>query len=459
MHKPGETGSTLYLVLASVVAATSGLLFGFDIAVINGAIIFLRQQFGLTEVQTEFAASSLLIGCVFGASFGGWMSDRLGRRRVLIFSAVLFTLSSIGAALPRNLMEFMAARFVGGVAIGVASLIAALYIAEVAPARNRGKLVALNQVAIVTGILVAYLVNWLLSFYGPGSWRWMFLSAAVPSVAFLIALFFVPESPRWLVEAGRTDEALAVLERVNGHSVGLRILGEIKTAIAEESGSLRELFEPGLRRALAIGVSLAVLTQVTGINAVLFYGSIIFKEQVGNHTESSAIAGNVAIGLANFLATFIAIWGIDRLGRRPLLMISTGVMALCQLTLGAAFLFHPPLAALVLPSMLVCVAAHASGLGSGFWVLLSEIFPTRVRGRAMSIATVALWISCVALTMTFLSIARALTPTGAFWIYSFMCVVAFLTVRFAIPETKGKTLEEIERLWKKPARAEAAVGD
>jgi len=448
-----EQGSAWYVLLASLVAATSGLLFGFDIAVINGAILFLREQFQLSEVQTELAASSLLAGCILGASIGGWFSDRFGRRRILMVSAVLFALSSAGAALPRNLSEFMAARFAGGVAIGMASLLAPLYIAEIAPARNRGRLVSMNQMAIVTGILLAYFINWSLSYLGPGAWRWMFATAVIPSAVFLTALFFVPESPRWLAEMGREREALAVLSRVNGRAAALNLLEEILAAIREESGSLAELFQPGLRRATALAVALAILQQITGINTVLFYGSVIFKEQVGGQTDTAAIGYNVAVGLVNFLATIVALAVIDRLGRRPLLMISASVMAACQAALGAAFLLQPPPALLVLAIMLVCVAAFAVGLGPGTWVLLAEIFPTRVRGRAMSIATVALWSACFALTMTFLTLVRWLTASGAFWLYGAMCVLEFLIIWRWLPETRGKTLEQIERFWKQPASA------
>ncbi len=452
MQKTGTVaakGSTPYVYLCSIVAAISGLLFGFDIAVINGAIIFLRQQFRLTEFQTEVAASSLLFGCVLGASIAGWMSDRFGRRRILLLSAALFAVSAIAAALPRNLPEFTAARFLGGIAIGMASMLAPLYIAEVSPARIRGRLVALNQMTIVSGILLAYLVNWLLSYLGPESWRWMFAFAALPSLAFFIALFFVPESPRWLTEAGRENEALAVLARVNGYNQAVVELEQIKEVIQEESGTLAELLQPGYRRALAIAVALAVLQQITGINTVLFYGSVIFKEMVGGHTESAAIGANVIIGAINFLATIVALWVIDKLGRRPLLMISSGVMAVCQFALGAAFLIQPPPALLVLICMLVCVAGFAVGMGPGVWVLMSEIFPTRIRGRAMSIATISLWVACVALTMTFLTLAQTITVTGAFWLYSSMCVVTYMIVWRVTPETKGKSLEEIERLWRK----------
>ncbi|HET8550593.1 MAG TPA: sugar porter family MFS transporter [Bryobacteraceae bacterium] len=442
-----ETGSALYVYAATLVAAISGLLFGFDIAVINGAIIFLREQLRLTEVQTELAASSLLFGCIFGASVAGWLSDRFGRRRVLMFCAVLFALSSVAAALPRTLAEFSSARFLGGIAIGAASLLAPLYIAEVAPARIRGRLVSLNQMAIVTGILLAYLVNWLLAFAGPAGWRWMFAAAAVPSIALLLGLFFVPESPRWLVENNRAGEALAVLTRVNGATIAGRELHQIQQTIAGESGTLRELLQPGFRRALWIAVSLAILQQATGINTVLFYGSIIFREQVGGHSETSAIFANVVVGLVNFLATFVALGVIDKLGRRPLLMLSTGIMTLCHAGLAAAFLVQPPPSALVLTAMLCAVGAFAIGLGPGFWVVLSEIFPTRIRGRAMSLATICLWGACTLLTMTFLSLARAVSPAGAFLVYSTMCVITFAIVWRVLPETKGRTLEEIERLW------------
>jgi MFS transporter, SP family, arabinose:H+ symporter len=443
-----EAGSWIYVFLAATVAATAGLLFGFDIAVINGGIVFLQAALHLTSVQTEFAVSALLFGCIFGASIAGWLSDRFGRRRVLMLCAILFALSAIGAALPITLAEFVTARIVGGLAIGAASVLAPLYIAEVAPARDRGRLVSLNQMAIVTGILLAYLANWLLSFTGPSSWRWMFAVAALPSAAFFVGLFFVPESPRWLVEMGRSAEALVVLTTINGPVTATQELSEIEQTVAEESGTLAELFQPGLRRALWIAVALAVLQQVTGINTVLFYGSIIFKEQVHSGSNSAAIFANVIVGLVNFLATLLALNMIDKFGRRPLLLVSSGVMALCQVGLAAAFLMSAPPAPLVLAIMLACVASFAIGLGPGVWVLIAEFFPTRIRGRAMSIATVCLWAACTLLTMTFLSLANALTPSGAFLIYAAMCVITFVLVLRAVPETKGRSLEEIEHLWR-----------
>lgn len=436
-----------YATRISLIAAISGLLFGFDIAVINGALLLLRQQFGLDELQTEQAASSLLIGCVFGAALGGVLSDRLGRRKILIFSSLLFAFSALGAALPRTLNEFMAARFAGGLAIGIASLLAPLYIAEVSPPGIRGRLVALNQMAIVSGILLAYLSNWLLSFLGAESWRWMFLTAAIPSVGFFIGLFYVPESPRWLVEAGKEDEALKVLTRVD-HLSARDSLVEIRETVAEESGRLTDLLAPGLRKATLIALTLAVLQQITGINTILFYGSIIFREQVGGQSESASIGANVIVGLVNFAATWVALGLIDKLGRVRLLIVSSAVMAVAHVAMGLCFLAEKPSVLAVLASMLLCVASFAIGLGPGVWVVMAEIFPTKIRGRAMSLATVALWVACVVLTMTFLTLARWLTPSGAFWLYSAICVFTALFVRLMVPETKGKTLEEIERIWK-----------
>jgi SP family arabinose:H+ symporter-like MFS transporter len=442
-------GSSVYVYLAAAVAATAGLLFGFDIAVINGALIFLQAQFHLSDVQTEIATSSLLFGCIFGASIAGWLTDRWGRRRVLMFTGLGFALSALGAAIPQTLSQFVAARFIGGLAIGAGSVLAPLYIAEVAPAAKRGRLVSLNQMAIVTGILIAYVVNWGFSFLGPNSWRWMFATAAIPSLALFIALFFVPESPRWLVEKGRSSEALTVLSRINGSAVAERELKSIEHAVADETGTLAELFGPAFRRPLCIAVSLAILQQVTGMNTVLFYGALIFRQHVGNQTAGTAIFANVIIGLVNAMATVVALWLIDRVGRRPLLMFSAGVMACSQAGLGIAFLSRDPSAAVVLTMMLCCVAAFAVGLGPGVWVLIAEVFPTRIRGRAMSIATMCLWGASTLLTMTFLTLTHALSPTGAFLIYAGFCVVTFAIVWLLLPETKGRTLEEIERSWLK----------
>ena len=274
-------GSRAFVYFVSAVAATSGLLFGFDIAVINGAIVFLEKEWHLSEQQTEMAASSLLVGCIFGAAFGGWLSDLWGRRNALLLSAFLFAVSAIGASVPQSLVQFAAARLLGGLAIGVASVLAPLYIAEISPARIRGRLVALNQMAIVSGILLSYLANWGLSYLGTGSWRYMFAVAAIPSLVFFIALFFVPESPRWLMEKGREDEAMHVLERATGTQEATTAIDSLKEVIQLESGTLSELIAPGVRRALGLAIVLAIMQQWAGVNTVLFYGSKILSDQVG----------------------------------------------------------------------------------------------------------------------------------------------------------------------------------
>jgi sugar porter (SP) family MFS transporter len=439
--------SSRYAYLIAAVAAVSGLLFGFDTAVINGALLFLRHDLQLSTGGTELATTSLLFGCAAGAAFAGWLTDRLGRRRILIASALLFAASSVGAAVPRTLAEFVAARFVGGLAIGVASVLAPLYIAEMAPRAIRGRLVSLNQLAIVTGILLAYFVNWALSHGGTSSWRWMFASAAVPSVAFFLALLFVPESPRFLVEKGRTVDALAVLTRVGGVDEAARELEEIRSAIADETGTLGELFTTRLRRPLGIAVFLAVFQQITGINTVIYYGSLIFKDQVGGQSDTAAIGANVVVGLTNLAMTILALWAIDRLGRRPLMMLSSAGMAASLLILGLLFRLSPPPAFAILAVILVYVGSFSVGLGPGVWVVISELFPTRIRGRAMSIATLCLWLACILITFTFLSLVEAIGSTGAFWVYAAMSVVNLLFIWRLMPETKGRSLEEIEKSW------------
>jgi sugar porter (SP) family MFS transporter len=305
----------------------------------------------------------------------------------------------------------------------------------------------MNQFAIISGILISYLAGWLLSGLGEGSWRWMFISAVPPSLLFFFALFSVPESPRWLAKEGRDKEALSVLQRLTDTREAEARFQEIKTAIAQESGSIRDLFQPALRRPLMIGLMLAILQQVTGINTIMYYGSIIFTEQVGTQSTSSALLANVVVGVVNLIGTVIALYVIDRVGRKSLLMIASGGMGVSLLVLGTVFFVSPSSASLVL-SMIICyVGFFAVGMGPGVWVLLSELFPTKIRARAMSIATVSLWIACMLISLTFLSLVSAISAAGAFWVYAVMCVFTFFFVWRATPETKGQSLEQIERSW------------
>jgi SP family arabinose:H+ symporter-like MFS transporter len=438
-----------YVYAISAAAAISGLLFGVDTAVINGALVFLKEQFRLSDVQIEVAASALLVGCLLGAAAAGELTDRFGRKRVLLAAALLFCVSSLGTALPRNLTEFIGARFVAGLAIGVASVLAPMYIAEVAPPAIRGRLVILNQMAIVTGILLAYFVNWVLSGLGDASWRWMFAAAALPSAGFFLALLFIPESPRWLVARGCPAEALTTLVRVSGQKIAEQQMVEIRAGIAEESGSWAELFQPGLRRALVLAIGLAILCQVTGINTVIYYGALLFKEHGGSNTATDAIWANVVIGAVNFLTTIVAIFLIDRAGRRLLLLIGSAAMGVALALLGFAFRMNPVPTRLVLALVLFYVASFAVSMGAVIWVYIAELFPTRVRGRAMSVATMLIWAACLLVTMTFLSMVRALGASGAFWVYASLCAVSFVFVWALAPETKGRSLEDIQHLWKK----------
>jgi sugar porter (SP) family MFS transporter len=436
-------GSARSVYLPAMAAAIGGLLFGFDTAVINGAIVFIKQQFALSESQTEIAASSLLLGCVIGASIAAFTSDRFGRKRVLLAAAALFTLSSIGSALPRDLIEFAVARLVGGVAIGIASTLSPLYIAEISPAKKRGLLVSLNQLAIVTGILLSYSVNYLLTGAGPTNWRWMFASAAVPSVAFFLTLLFIPESPRWLMQKGREQEAEHFLTRIVGPQEATAEIAAIRSAISEESG---DLLDPTFRKALIVAILIALFSQFTGINTIIYYGSIVFLEHVPHQTASTALWANVIIGAINFVATIAGMLLIDRTGRKSILMSAFGGMALSLAAVSAAIYFQAS-SVIVLIFVLTYVACFAVGVGTGTWVLMAEICPTKVRGRAMSVATVFLWCGTLLVTLTFLSLVTAFTAPGVFLFYAIVSIAAFLFVWRRVPETKGRTLEEIEKFW------------
>lgn len=438
-----QQGSARSVYLPAMVAALGGLLFGFDTAVINGAIVFIKLQFGLNDSQTEIAASSLLLGCVIGASIAALTSDRFGRKRVLLAAAALFTLSSIGSALPRDLVEFAIARLVGGVAIGIASTLSPLYIAEISPAQKRGLLVCLNQLAIVTGILLSYSVNYLLTGAGPANWRWMFASAALPSLAFFLTLLFIPESPRWLMQKGREQEAVTFLAQMVGPQAAPREIEAIRAAISEESG---DLLDPAFRKALIVAIVIALFSQFTGINTIIYYGSIVFLEHVPHQTASTALWANVIIGAINFVATIVGMLIIDRAGRKSILMSAFAGMALSLAAVSAAIRFQAS-GVIVLIFVLIYVACFAVGVGTGTWVLMAEICPTRVRGRAMSVATVFLWCGTLLVTLTFLSLVTVFTAPGVFLLYAAVSIVAFLFVWRGVPETKGRTLEEIERYW------------
>lgn len=440
--------STVYLLTA--VAALGGLLFGYDTAVISGAIGFLKIKFQLSAAMTGWAASSAIIGCIFGAMFAGWASDRFGRKKVLILTAILFAISAIGAAFPSNLVQFAVFRFIGGLGIGAASMVSPLYITELAPAAIRGKLVSYYQLAIVIGILVIFFVNTLIQGMGDEAWnveygwRLMMASGVFPAALFLIALFFVPESPRWLTKEGREAEALEILSNINGVAKAGEILREVKSTLHEEQGTLGELFTGRFRKAIFVGIVLCIFSQVQGINAIMYYAPEIFKS-IGTGTES-AFQQTVIIGIINTLFTFVAINWVDKWGRKTLLLWGGAGMALSLFMVGLAFHFGWTGYGLLL-FILMYIACFAASYGPVTWVVISEIFPIKMRGVAMSVATFALWVAVYIVTQMFPILLESAGAAPTFWIFGTMSLLAFFFVWSQVPETKGRTLEEIERTW------------
>lgn len=445
----GKPHSLRYVVLLATTTAISGFLFGFDTAVINGVLLLLRRQFMLSDLQTEIAASALLLGCLLGAAGASAVGDRYGRKKSLVFCAVLFAASAVGAAVANTITLFAAARLVGGLAIGLGSVLTPIYIAEISPPENRGTLVSINQLAVVIGILVAYFSNWQLSRLGEGSWRWMLAVAAIPSVAFLVGLGGVPESPRWLISRGRRSEGENILARIVGAKAAEEQLGEMEKAAAKEEGSWHEVFSSNMRKRLGVGMALALFQQITGINAVLYYGSIIVKDHFPGQSESMALAANVIIGVVNLIFTVVAMIFLDRWGRRVILMTASAGMglALTLLAIGLNVRGMPPV--LMLASILLYVAFFALGMGPVPWLIISEIFPTKVRGRAASIATSTLWSGTLLVTFTFLSLVNTVKLQGTFAIYGTLSFVCLLYVWKMVPETKGRTLEQIQEAWGK----------
>lgn len=447
---PPFEGSLPYILLLTVVAALGGLLFGYDTAVIAGAIDYLQEKFNLSPGMKGWTTSNILLGCAVGAAFAGPLSDAFGRKRLLILAAVFFAVSAVWSAIPNTLTEFILARFLGGLAVGAAAIVSPLYIAEIAPAHLRGRLVALQQIAIISGMVVVSIVNWIIALQGDhtwnveSGWRWMFGSETLPALLFLLCLLVVPESPRWLLKRGRETEALYVLARLGGKLRAVWEAAEIRRAIAEETGRLDELLRPGYRRLLLIAIILAILQQVTGINAIVYYTPTIFRSS--GSTDAWALFWTIITQAVNLGFTLIAIAIVDRLGRRPLLLLTSAAMGVSLVLLGTAFYAGLP-QLWVVAFVLLYMASFAVGMGPVVWVVLAEIFPTRTRGLAMGIATVALWLADFLITQTAPMMYAAWGPAFAFWSYAVMCAVCLVFVSVFLPETKGKTLEEIERMF------------
>lgn len=468
-----QTGSFAYVMRLTLVATLGGLLFGYDTAVISGTVSalnhFFIQPFGLGETAANSmlgrVVSSALIGCIIGGLMGGLVSLKLGRKRGLILAAVLFLISAIGSAMPEMFLApigqgdhtfvtiFVLYRIIGGIGVGLASMLSPMYIAEVSPANIRGRLVSWNQFAIIFGMLVVYFVNYFIALQGDetwlneNGWRWMFASETVPALVFLILLFFVPESPRYMVIRNRPDLALVILTRINGTVKAKEVLEEIKSTIVHKSG---KMFSFGIL-IIVIGIMLSVFQQFVGINVVLYYAPEIFKN-MGSGTNV-ALMQTVIVGIINLIFTILAILTVDKFGRKPLQIIGALGMAFFMFALGTAFYMQQlGLGALIF--MLGYVACFAMSWGPVTWVLLSEIFPNRIRGKAMAIAVAAQWVSNYLISWTFPLMDKSSYLTEqfnhgfAYWIYGIMGVLAALFMWKFVPETKGKTLEEMEKLLK-----------
>lgn len=448
--------------MITLIAAAGGFLFGFDMAVISGAITFVQAQFGLTAVQEGWFVSSALIGCVLGVIVSGEMSDRTGRKPALIASAALFLLSAIGTAVAPGFALLVTARLLGGMAVGIASNVVPLYISEIAPAHIRGRLVTCYQLAVTIGILVAYISNaWLLNLSETASgfltegffrfilidetWRAMFGIEALPALIFLAGLFIIPESPRWLMQQNRHSEAESVLNKCIGKIDAKKSLSEIRETLLEVQGSYRELLKPGLRVALIIGILLPVFSQFSGINAIIYYGPRILNE--AGVELSSAMHSQVLLGFANMIFTFIAVWKVDSLGRRPLYLIGTAGAMICLVSTGYFFYTGATGSVFLLVSVIAFLGFFAFSIGPLKFVIASEIFPNRIRGRALALSIMAMWIADTIVGQITPILLAAGGAAFTFWFFAIFCAVAFLFIYKVVPETKGKSLEEIQKMW------------
>jgi sugar porter (SP) family MFS transporter len=468
LHEPAPATATVavnlsYLVPICLAATFGGLLFGYDTGVISGAIEPLTARFGLGDAMKGWASGCVLVGCAGGVLLVGPLSDWFGRKPALLLSAAMFFASAIGTAIPGEIWAFIAFRILGGVGIGIASISTPMYIAEVTPAHIRGRMVAVNQIAIVVGLAATSIVNYYVARSGDEAWlistgwRWMFATGVVPAVAFAFLLLPIPESPRWMIEMGRDSEARAILTRVGGAGFAQSEYEGVKAAVSRESGDWRSLLSPRLRRPLLIGIALAVLQQVTGINVFMYFGATIFRNLSASTGVDAGLLQQAIINGACVVFTLVAIASVDRWGRRPLMLLGAAGMGASLLGMGAMAQFMTDRSA-TSGWMLVCIvlyiAAFGLSVGPVVWVILSEIFPTAVRGRALGLAAFFLGASDYAVTQTFPMMdaagswfVRRMNHAFPFYVYAGFCAVLGLVVWRLVPETKGRTLEEIEEEW------------
>jgi len=450
-----------FLLGISLISAMGGLLFGYDWVVIGGAKPFYEPFFNITgsPAMQGWVMSCALIGCLLGAVLSGWLSDRFGRKRLLILSAALFVVASLGTGSAGSLAIFIAFRMLGGVGIGLASNLSPMYIAEVTPGNVRGRFVSINQLTIVIGILAAQLINWriaqpvpteattadiLASWNGQTGWRWMFYACTVPAGFFFVLMWFVPESPRWLAKKiDNQQKVKSILAKIGGEEYAVTELVSIEETLkaTSEKTNFRVLFQPGLVKLLVLGIVLAVFQQWCGINVIFNYAQEIFSN--AGYSVSDILFNIVITGSVNLIFTFVGMFTVDRLGRKALMLFGAGGLAGIFTILGSMYFFH--IQGLPLLIMVVmAIACYAMSLAPVTWVILSEIFPNRIRGAAMSVATFSLWAACFILTYTFPLLNQLLKASGTFWLYGFICILGFWFIFKKLPETKGKSLEQIE---------------
>jgi sugar porter (SP) family MFS transporter len=450
----------MVLVGIAGIASLGGFLFGYDTAVISGTLSFVRTQFELDPTAEGWFVSSALVGCVIGVSGAGWMSDKFGRKMILLLAASLFSISALGCAIAFNFSELSIYRFIGGMGVGIASMLSPLYISEISPPKLRGRLVALYQLAITIGILFSFFVNaWLLktsvssTFTNPSMqlifvdevWRGMLGMEAIPAISFFLLVLAIPKSPRWLVVKGKIEKAERILSTLVGSEEAAKEIKEIEETVALEKGSWKMLLQPGIKVAVFLGVALAVLAQFTGIDAIIYYGPRILEG--AGFEIGDALSSQVIIGIINVLFTLVAIWKIDSIGRKPLLLIGTSGMLISLTVIGFLFAVGIAEGILLIVFILIFIACFAFSLGPVVWVLLSEIYPTKIRGRAMSIATVATWIATSIIGQLIPISLEGIGPAFTFWIFALFCLPTIYIGWKIMPETKAKSLEEIERYW------------
>ena len=431
----------LYLYLISIVAALGGLLFGFDTAVISGVVPFIEKQFMLSGTEIGWVVSSLILGCIVGVMLAGAPADKYGRKKVLSTAALLFVVSALGTASANSVFVFVIFRVLGGFAVGIASMVSPMYIAEIAPAKQRGRLVSLNQLTIVIGILIAFFSNYLLVNTGENNWRWMLCVMALPALLFFVALFFVPESPRWLALKGKTKQALQTLEKINGNEIAIREMEVISNSLKNKSdGSFKAVFSPALRMPLVVGIGLAFFQQITGINTIMYYAPLIFEKS--GLSINSAIYQTILIGVINLAFSLVAIYFVDKVGRKPMLILGSLLMTISLLILSVSFSYNLN-SIITLVAILLFIASFASTLGPVTWVVISELFPNNVRGKAMSVSIVFVWTTCFFVSLLFPILLEKIGGGNTFLVLAFFCLMSLLFNLKFTKETKGKELEEI----------------